>query len=85
MKRKGKPMIAQTGIPAVGYIRMSSDKQEASPKQQRKEIETYAAENNYRIIDWYIDEGISGSRSDREAFQRLIADAKNGTFRAVLC
>ena len=60
-------MIARIGIPAVGYIRMSSDKQEASPQQQRKEIETYAAEHGYRIIDWYIDEGISGSRSDREA------------------
>ena len=47
-------------IPAVAYIRMSSDKQEASPKEQRDAIETYAAENNYRILDWYVDKGISG-------------------------
>jgi len=72
-------------IPAVAYIHMSSDKQEASPKQQRNEIETYAAENNYRILDWYVDEGISGSRSDREDFQLLIADAETGTFEAILC
>ena len=78
-------MISKTRIPAVGYIRMSSDKQEASPHQQRNAIQTYAAEHGYRIIEWYIDEGISGSRSDRKAFQRLIADAKNGTFKAVLC
>ena len=72
-------------IPAVAYIRMSSDKQEASPKQQRHAIETYAAENNYRILDWYVDEGISGSRSDREGFQRLMSDAETGTFKAILC
>ena len=72
-------------IPAVAYIRMSSDKQEASPKQQRDAIETYAAENNYRILDWYEDKGISGSRSDREDFQRLMSDAETGTFKAILC
>ena len=57
-----------------------------SPKiPQHDAIETYAAENNHRITHWYKDEGISGSRSDREDFQRLIADAETGTFKAILC
>ena len=30
-------------VPAAGYIRMSSDKQEASPDQQRDEIKKLAA------------------------------------------
>jgi DNA invertase Pin-like site-specific DNA recombinase len=78
-------MIAKAKIPAVAYIRMNSDRQEASPQQQRNEIESYAQQHGYRINSWYIDEAISGSRSDRKDFQRLIADAKNGTFRVVLC
>lgn len=46
-------------INAVGYIRMSSDKQEASPTQQRQEVTALAKRDGYRIIRWYIDEGVS--------------------------
>ena len=55
-------------VPAVAYIRMSSDRQEASPQQQRDAITAYAEQNGYRIDEWYVDEGVSGSRSDREGF-----------------
>jgi DNA invertase Pin-like site-specific DNA recombinase len=33
-------------------------------------IEEWAAEHGYRIVAWYEDGGISGWKSDREAFQR---------------
>ena len=36
-------------IPAVSYIRMSSDHQEASPEQQRAEIAKLAERDGYRI------------------------------------
>ena len=50
-------------IPAVGYIRMSSGKQEASPKQQRVEINKLA--NNISLgRDWagvhYRSDGVDG-------------------------
>ncbi len=79
MKNNGK------GIPAAAYYRMSSDKQEASIPEQRKAVEKWAAENGYRIIREYIDEGISGWKDDRENFQRLITDLDRGDFQAVLC
>ena len=73
-------------IPAVGYVRMSSDRQEASPAQQRAEIEKLAERDNYEIIRWYVDEGIAGWKEDRADFQRLIADTTTkADFRAVLC
>lgn len=74
-------------IPAVGYIRMSSDKQEASPEQQQAEITKLADGNGYKILRWYVDDGIAGWKSDeREDFQRLIADVeKRHDFQAVLC
>ena len=75
-----------TKIPAVAYVRMSSDKQEASPQQQREEIEALAA-GKYRIVRWYQDDGISGAESaKRVGFLQLIADAtERADFAAVLC
>ena len=65
---------------------MSSDRQEASPAQQRAEIEKLAERDNYEIIRWYVDEGIAGWKEDRADFQRLIADTTTkADFRAVLC
>lgn len=71
--------------PAVGYMRMSDKKQDKSIAAQKHEIERFAAANGYRVIRWYADEGISGWKNDREAFQCLIADSDKGDFQAVLC
>ena len=46
-----------TTKPAVGYIRMSTDKQEDSPAQQKAEITYLAQPEGYRIIRWYEDHG----------------------------
>ncbi|MEL6104813.1 MAG: recombinase family protein [Planctomycetota bacterium] len=73
-------------IAAVGYVRMSTDKQETSPEQQRFEIEAFADANNYRIDRWYEDLGISGDRTDKRLqFQQMIADGSDGKFIAILC
>ncbi|NQT13585.1 MAG: recombinase family protein [Planctomycetes bacterium] len=72
-------------IPAVGYIRMSSDKQEASPSQQKAEILKFAEREGYTIVRWYEDDGIAGWKDTREAFQRLIDDAETRKdFEAIL-
>ncbi|WP_436717443.1 recombinase family protein [Roseiconus lacunae] len=71
---------------AVAYVRMSTDRQEKSPEQQRVEIKAYAAENGYRIIRWYEDLGISGDRTDKRVdFQEMIAAGSKGEFEAILC
>lgn len=74
-------------IPSVAYYRMSSDDQTVSIPRQEQEVERYAAENNYRIIRVYKDEGKSGSKDQHERtdFQRLLLDAGLGEFKAVLC
>jgi len=73
-------------INAVGYIRMSSDKQEASPEQQRQEIISLAKRDDYKIIRWYIDEGVSGDATEKRFdFQRMIHDSNRSDFQAVLC
>jgi len=73
-------------INAVGYIRKSSDKQEASPKQQREEIIALAGREGYKLIRWYMDEGISGDATEKRLdFQRMIRDSARGDFQAVVC
>ena len=62
---------------AAQYIRMSTDKQEASIPAQREAVQKYAADNGYQIIREYIDEGISGDATEkRHQFRRMIADAE---------
>ncbi len=77
----------QVLIPAVGYLRCSTDDQvDASIPAQKNSVEKWAALNGYRLLRWYIDEGISGWKEDRAEFQRLMTDLdKRADFRAVLC
>jgi DNA invertase Pin-like site-specific DNA recombinase len=79
-------MVVPALIPAVGYARRSTDKQEASIPDQVKAVERYAREKGYRIIRWYIDDAISGDDTrNRKDFLRMVADAPHGDFRAILC
>lgn len=56
-----------TRTKAVGYLRCSTDKQEASIPDQRKAVQKYADDNGYEIVRWYIDDGISGDDTERRA------------------
>ena len=74
-------------IPAVAYIRYSSDNQkETSLSQQENEIRDYAKRNNLNIIKVYSDKALSGRTADtRPAFLQMIEDAKLGTFEVIVC
>lgn len=72
-------------VPAAGYIRMSTDRQEDSPERQRVEINSLAKREGYRIVCWYEDHGKTGTKSaNRPQFQKLLVDASRGEFKAVL-
>lgn len=74
------------GVLAVSYIRMSSDKQDASPQQQRDELAKLAARGGYHVLREYLDEAISGDATDkRVGFQTMMRDAQRGEFNAILC
>lgn len=73
-------------ITACGYVRMSTDRQDTSPEQQRAEIAEYALANGYEVTEWYEDLGVSGDKTDRRLdFQRMIAEGSTGKFDAILC
>src|SRR5262245_5588611 len=60
------------------YLRMSDRSQDGSIEQQRTELARLAERENIEIIGEYVDEGKSGSNDQhkREAFHRLLADAR---------
>jgi site-specific DNA recombinase len=84
--KNGKPMQL---IPAVGYLRRSSDSetQQKSIPEQKDAVQAYADDKGYRIVRWYIDDAVSGDDTDhRHDFQRMIRDAKDlRDFKAILC
>ena len=70
---------SKSTIPAVGYLRRSTTKQEKSLDDQRREIEQYAAEHGYHIVRWFQDDGISGDATDKRlGFQAMHKAACNG-------
>ena len=76
-------------LKAALYIRVSTEEQAMhgiSLDAQKVALTEYAKKNNYEIIDYYEDEGISARKKlyRREAFQRLIADVENGKIDIIL-
>src|SRR5262245_31059936 len=62
--------------PAAGYVRRSTDLQDGSLADQRREIEARAARKGFRIVHWYEDDAVSGtSTSGRDAFKQMLDDA----------
>lgn len=84
------PHFAQNhdALPAAGYVRVSTRKQAeagTSMDEQQRAILGEAERNGYRIVQWYIDGGVSGRSAKRPEFQKLIADScsKSRPYEAV--
>lgn len=75
---------------AAIYIRLSREDRDKgndeseSIQNQRLILGAYAAEQGWRVYEYYIDEDWSGSNRDRPAFHRMIRDAEAGKFNIVL-
>jgi len=71
------------------YLRVSSEQQaerQLSIPAQREALQRYAADNDWHIVEEYIDEARSAKTDERDDFQRMIADAKQlePPFQAIL-
>jgi len=67
---------------AVGYVRRSTDCQKQSISDQKKALQSYAAEHGLRLVKFYVDDAISGTSTlGRRAFQQMIKDAESTTHR----
>ncbi len=74
---------------AVGYCRVSTDGQVGEDKfgleTQKEQITKYAKENGYEILEWFMEEGVSGVSDERPELDRIIyGDITNPPFEAVI-
>ena len=69
------------------YCRLSQDdKQEGDSNSiinQKKILKKYAMDRGYTNIQFYIDDGISGTTFNRAGFQSMIADVESGKVKRV--
>ncbi len=68
---------------AAAYLRLSkeeynNEKESNSIINQRQIIDNYLKEHKeYKLVDYYVDDGYSGTNFDRPEFQRMLEDIKN--------
>ena len=70
----------------AAYCRVSTEKEQQldSLEKQKEFFEEFARQNNYKLINIYPDEGISGRQvKKRDQFNRMMRDAKKGLFDMV--
>lgn len=73
----------------AAYVRVSTQEQKLhglSLDAQKMKLTEYAEKNNMKIVEWYIDEGVSGRKliKNRPELQRMIQDAEKGKFDRII-
>jgi DNA invertase Pin-like site-specific DNA recombinase len=71
-------------LPAAAYLRVARTNNEQSIQRQRKSIQHYAFLHGFKIVEEYIDRGVSGLNYNRIQLQRLFCDARAGLFQVVI-
>lgn len=61
---------------AALYARVSTDEQD--PGLQVADLRRLAEHRGWRVVDEYVDRGISGTKESRPGLDRLMADARAG-------
>ena len=74
----------------AAYLRLSkeeysNEKESNSIANQKLIIDNYLKEHReYKLVDYYIDDGYSGTNFDRPEFQRMLEDIKNKKIDVIL-
>ena len=81
-----KPQNAKLRVAAYARVSSASDDQLNSfAAQNRHYSDLISSKENWRMVDIYADEGITGTSAEkREDFQRLLADCRRGLIDRVL-
>ena len=75
--------LSQENTRVAIYARVSTTNHGQDIRLQTRELEEFARARGWRVVDSYIDEGISGSKDSRPELNRLIADAHKRRFDVV--
>lgn len=81
-------MTGQPKYNTALYLRLSKDDgtmSESSSIQTQKEMLTrYCRENGFAISQIYVDDGWSGTNTNRPSFQRMLSDIEDGKINCVI-
>ena len=90
-------MIESAGYPysteyieeVAAYVRVSTTEQKMhgiSIESQKQKLTEYAENHHMKIVEWYIDEGVSGAKpiAKRPEMQRMLHDAEKGKFKRII-
>jgi DNA invertase Pin-like site-specific DNA recombinase len=69
---------------AALYARVSTQNHHQDPEVQLRELRGYAELKGWEIVGEYVDRGISGTKESRPELNRLMADAGDRKFDAML-
>jgi site-specific DNA recombinase len=88
LRAKEKPASSTAKVRAVGYVRVSTDRQVDAygPKVQGDSIRSFAQSQGYELVSVVADEGVSGAVAplDRPGFQQVARLAAAGEFSVLL-
>lgn len=70
------------------YCRLSKDDflqgESSSIQNQKAMLTRHCDEQGWRIVDYYVDDGISGTTFERSGFKRMIEDIEAGKISLVI-
>jgi site-specific DNA recombinase len=55
------------------YARVSTDQQQGGMESQVRVLKKYCEQNDIKDVEYFTDEGISGTKSSRPALDRMMA------------
>lgn len=88
LESAGYPYSASYIEEVAAYCRVSTSEQKhgLSIESQKQKLTDYAESHNMKIVEWYIDEGVSGRKpiAKRPELQRMIQDAEQGRFKRII-
>lgn len=87
-ERSTRPSVSQLSPESITrialYSRVSTAGGHQDPEMQLRELREYCERRGWDIVETYTDMGISGSKDSRPALNRLMTDAHQRRFDAVL-
>ena len=80
-------MVGNNSFKVGLYIRLSRDDgnvESDSIVSQRSLLRRYVKENNYIVVDEYVDDGFTGTNFERPSFKRMIKDIESGKIDMII-